>query len=112
MFDDDDVLLASRAATAARYPGPAAFDVSGLALDVGRLPGSAAIVDEAFGDGRVTVFASDANYRSFTWGTQRILWNAMFGPTPHLERATPAALARARAAARGAVDATPEPWRD
>jgi len=112
MFDDDDVLLASPGATTASYPGPARFDSSGLVLDIGRLPGSAAIVDEAFGDGRVTVFGADANYRSFTWGTQRILWNAIFGPTPHLERATPHALAAARAAARSSVDAIPEPWRD
>ena len=107
MFDDDDVLLASPGATTASYPGAARFDSSGLVLDLGRLPGSAAIVDEVFGDGRVTVFGADANYRSFTWGTQRILWNAMFGPTPHLERATPHALAAARG--RGAVERRRDP---
>jgi hypothetical protein len=112
MFANDDVLLASRPATAASYPGLPRFDSSGLVLGLDRLPGSSAIVDEAYGDGRVTIFGFDANFRASTWGTQRILWNVLFGPEPHLSEASAAALARARASARGVVDATREPWRD
>jgi hypothetical protein len=104
MFDDDDVVIAPPRAVAARYPAGRAFRSSGLILAPDGLPGSAAIVDERFGRGRVTIFGFDANFRGHLWGTQRILWNAIYGPAPSgLPAASAAQLRRARAAARAAV---------
>jgi len=101
MFAGDDVLIAPATAAAARYPAGARFASSGLALAPDGLPGSAAIVDEAYGRGRVTIFGFDANFRGETWGTQRILWNAIYGPRPpNLPEPSAAQLRHARAAAR------------
>jgi hypothetical protein len=108
MFDDDDVFLATPETVAASYPPGPRFDASGLVRGLGPLPGSAAIIDEAFRRGRVTVFPFDVNFRAMTWGTQRILWNAVYGPVPRdLERSTPAALAVARRVAAAIGDDVP-----
>ena len=46
------------------------------------LRGTAAVVDEANGDGRVVLFGFDPNYRAFTDGTATMLTNAILGPRP------------------------------
>ena len=63
-------------------PGSANYATSGLALGVGGLAGTSAVADEAVGSGRVVSFASDPNFRAWTQGTQRLLWNAIVGPNP------------------------------
>ena len=50
---------------------------------------TAVVVDERYGAGRVVAFAGEPNFRGFTDGTQKVLWNAVYGPDP-------AAMARAR----------------
>ncbi|MBA2639187.1 MAG: hypothetical protein H0U77_04160 [Nocardioidaceae bacterium] len=55
---------------------------SGFARGAGELGGTAAVVDESYGEGRVVLFASDPNFRGFTSGTQTMVWNAVFGAAP------------------------------
>lgn len=83
-----------------RFPAAGSEDwsVSGFASGAEELAGTAAVVDEPSGDGRVVLFASDPNFRAFTDGTQKILRNALLG-------ADPAALAGS-AAARQAIPPT------
>jgi hypothetical protein len=68
----------------ATYPaaGTADYATSGLALGVRVLAGSAAVADEAVGNGRVISFASDPNFRAWTPGHARLLWNALVTPAP------------------------------
>ncbi|MGH2636322.1 MAG: M14 family zinc carboxypeptidase [Actinomycetota bacterium] len=80
MFADDDTVAARPGAVPLRYPALSAFDTSGLALHTQRLAGQPAAVDEQFGSGRVVLFPFDLNFRGLTQGTQRILWNAVYGP--------------------------------
>jgi len=54
------------------------MDTSGLAEGVEELAGSAVAVDEAVGQGRSLVLSFDPNFRGWTEGTQRLLWNALF----------------------------------
>ena len=56
--------------------------MSGLNEGVGQLAGRAAIADEPVGAGRVVLFSFDPNFRAWTQGTERILWNALVGPDP------------------------------
>ena len=39
-------------------------------------------MDEPYADGRVVAFAGEPNFRAFTDGTQKILWNAIYGADP------------------------------
>jgi hypothetical protein len=84
MYQDDDVMGAGGGASVATYPAgsSAAFGVSGLDEGVGQLAGSAAVADERVGDGRAVLFSFDPNFRAWTQGTERILWNALVGPDP------------------------------
>jgi hypothetical protein len=77
MFSDDDTLTVRPGAAPLRYPDDLA--TSGLALHTQHLAGQPAAVDEAFGDGRVVLFPYDLNFRGMSQGTQRILWNAVYG---------------------------------
>jgi hypothetical protein len=79
MFSDDDTIAVRPDAAPLRYP-PRGLETSGLALHTQRLAGQAAAVDERFGRGRVILFPYDLNFRGLTQGTQRLLWNAIFGP--------------------------------
>ncbi len=78
MFSDDDTIRVRPSAAPLRYPS-AGLATSGLALNTQHLAGQPAAVDEAFGDGRVVVFPYDLNFRGMSQGTQRVLWNAIFG---------------------------------
>jgi hypothetical protein len=78
MFSDDDTLTARPSVVPLRYPEQ--LRTSGLALHTQGLAGQAAAIDETFGRGRVVVFPYDLNFRGLTQGTQRLLWNAVFGP--------------------------------
>ena len=105
-YEYDQVMrLARPSAAAVFYPTGSRFFVSGYERGADELRGTTAVVAERYADGRVVLFAGDPNFRAFTDGTQRILWNAILGgdPAPDgLDAATaPAATARAAAAARG-----------
>ena len=67
-----------------RYPsaGDPDWFVSGFAEGEEQLHGTAAVVDEAYGDGRVVLFGFEPNYRAFTDGTAKLLRNAILGPVP------------------------------
>jgi len=84
MYQDDDVMGAGAGASVATYPASsnAAFGVSGLAEGVAQLAGRSAVADERIGDGRAVLFAFDPNFRGWTQGTERMLWNALVGPDP------------------------------
>ena len=77
---------ASRCSARAPATFPSAADgdfaTSGLTLGVGALGGTTAVADEAVGAGRVVSFSFDPNFRAWTQGTQRLLWNAIVGPNP------------------------------
>jgi hypothetical protein len=79
-----------------RFPpaGSQDFFVSGFADGEEELGGTAALVDEPAGEGRVVLLSVEPNFRAFTDGTQKVLRNAILGPDP-------AAAPAARAAARG-----------
>jgi hypothetical protein len=80
MFSDDDTIEVRPGAAPMRYPSLANLETSGLALHTQRLAGQPAAVDEAYGSGRVVLFPYDLNFRGLTQGTQRLLWNAIYGP--------------------------------
>jgi hypothetical protein len=62
--------------------GHADFFVSGFSRGAEELGGTAAVVDEPFGTGRVILLGSDPNYRAWTVGMQKVLRNAILGPDP------------------------------
>ena len=88
---------------AAWFPaaGTQDFYVSGFADGEEELGGTAAVTDEPAGSGRVVLFASEPNFRGYTTGTQKVLWNALFGADPWH-----ASAAKARSSARAAVERT------
>jgi hypothetical protein len=99
MYDNDNRMTAGLGTAAAIFPATA--PTSGLAIGVEELYGSAAIVDERVGSGRAIVFSFDPNFRAWSEGTQRILWNALFGVDP---KPVAAASAEERTAAVGRAD--------
>lgn len=84
MYVNDAVMTPGLGQAAARFPalGDPVFHTSGLAIGVDELANTAALVDEAVGSGRSVVFSFDPNFRGWTEGTQRLLWNALYGPNP------------------------------
>ena len=78
----EDVLEpSSTGINAGTYPGRAPeFWSSGYAEGAEVLRGSAALVDEALGDGRVVLFSSEPNYRAYTDATAFLLANAISYP--------------------------------
>ena len=82
MYQDDRTMQPGLGTAVATFPAPGTPDyaTSGLAIGVDTLAGTAAVVDEAVGDGRVVAFSIDPNFRAWTQGTQRLLWNAIVGP--------------------------------
>jgi hypothetical protein len=111
-YVDDDVMTPGLGSEAVYYPPASSGDffVSGYAKRPDQLGGTAAVVDEPVGAGRSVVFSFEPNFRAFTEGTQRLLWNAIFGPNPGGPRGSEAgssARAAAERAARAAVAALP-----
>jgi hypothetical protein len=81
LFDNDDIVRhAPTGAEVAWYTKPVV--TSGLMTDYDRaiVEGTPAILDDSYGDGRVIVFPFDPNYRLYTIGMERVIWNAIFGP--------------------------------
>jgi hypothetical protein len=97
MYEYDDVWAAANPdSVAARYPAAGDEDwfVSGFAEGEEELHGTAAVIDEAYGAGRVVLFGFDPNYRAFTDGTAKMLSNALLGDEPR-RRSTAKAFPRA-----------------
>ena len=109
LFDDDDVVVHTAAGTApVTFPTGASGDfyVSGFTYGEAQLYGTAAVVDEAVGAGRVVLMPSDPNARGHSEGMSRVLWNAVLGPDPARRgRAATAGSAERVAAERAARDA-------
>ena len=80
---------------------------SGYATGSERLAGSAAMVDEALGTGRVLLFTSEMNFRAWTDGTAFLLANAIAypekAPAPRLNLASRQARPQLRAAMRSSL---------
>ncbi|HET9672313.1 MAG TPA: M14 family metallopeptidase, partial [Actinomycetota bacterium] len=104
MFEDDPVMTARLGDAPVTFPAAASEDffVSGLDAGAEQLAGTAAVVDEAVGDGRATVLTFDPVFRGWTDGTQRILWNAIAGTDPFPGAAAAAGSAERLAAERAA----------
>ena len=81
-YDYDVVMKASNQAhVAARFPvsGSEDFFVSGFARGASELGGTAAVIDEPVGSGRIVSFSTDPNFRAWTVGMQKMLRNAVLG---------------------------------
>lgn len=78
-YEYDAVMTANRRSVVFGYPRGKDFFVSGYERGADELRGTAAVVAERYADGDVVAFAGDPNFRAFTDGTQRILWNAIKG---------------------------------
>jgi hypothetical protein len=97
-YDYDLVLRASDSShVAAQFPAATSEDffVSGFARGEEELGGTAAVVDEPVGSGRVVLFASDPNFRAWTVGMQKVLRNAVLGPDPWATAAAAGSAVRA-----------------
>ena len=81
---------ADPASVVVKFPDPSSprWFVSGFEDGAEELGGTAAVVDEPYAGGRVVAFAGEPNFRAFTDGTQKILWNAIYGSDPS-RRAVP-----------------------
>ena len=109
-YEYDNLMRASNPAdVAVAFPAADSDDffVSGFATGEEELGGTAAVIDEAVGDGRAVVFSVEPNFRAFTNATQRLLWNAVTGKDPRRAKAAEAGSAaraqrEARAEARAA----------
>jgi hypothetical protein len=108
-YDYDVVMRASDPShVALRYPAAASpdFFVSGFARGEEELGGTAAVIDEPVGAGSVILSSTDPNFRDWTVGMQKVLWNAVLGPdafTGVAARAGSAARANKENAARSAA---------
>lgn len=81
-FNAGDPVLEPGGGTAVvRYPSGGGF-VSGYVEHVEPLRGTPALVDAAFGAGRVALFAGDPSFRAYVEGGQRLLANALLAPPP------------------------------
>ena len=81
-YDYDIVMTTSNAShVAARFPafGSEDFFVSGFARGESELGGTAAVIDEPVGTGRIVLFSTDPNFRAWTVGMQKMLRNAVLG---------------------------------
>ncbi len=83
-YEYDNVMHAAKKDVAVSFPSAKGkmWQISGFSRGARELAGTAVVVDERFGQGRVVSFAADPNYRGYTDGTQKILWNAIYGGNP------------------------------
>jgi hypothetical protein len=109
VFYDYDIVMnaSSPSHVAARFPafGSADFFVSGFARGESELGGTAAVIDEPVGSGRVVLFSTDPNFRAWTVGMQKMLRNAVLGPDAFAGTAARAGSAARAAAEKAAKDA-------
>jgi hypothetical protein len=117
-YDYDLVMRASDPShVALRYPAAASpdFAISGFARGEEELGGTAAVVDEPVGAGRVIVSSTDPNFRAWTVGMQQVLWNAVLGPeafagvAAHAGSATRASKEKAAHSAAASIAALESP---
>ncbi|HET9322414.1 MAG TPA: M14 family zinc carboxypeptidase [Gaiellaceae bacterium] len=112
VFYDYDLVMTASSPThvAARFPayGSEDFFVSGFARGESELGGTAAVVDEPVGAGRVVVFSTDPNYRAWSVGMQKMLRNAVLGPDAFAGAAARAGSRTRAGAERAAKDAAAE----
>ncbi|MQY02877.1 M14 family zinc carboxypeptidase [Actinomadura macrotermitis] len=106
-FYSYDVVMrqADPAKVAVAYPAAGSPDwfVSGFERGSAELGGTAAVTDEAVGKGRTVLFGGEPNFRAFSDGTAKLLYNAVLGPDPQARASAMAAPAPAAAAARQAA---------
>lgn len=77
----ENVLTPSKdGANAVLYPGKSGMWSSGYSEGENVLVGSAGLVDEKLGQGRVVLFSGEPNFRAFTEGPQLFLLNAIVYP--------------------------------
>jgi len=107
MYLDDRTMQPGLGAAVGTIPGPADLDfaTSGLAVGVETLAGTSVLADEAVGNGRVISFSIDPNFRGWSQGTQRLLWNAIVGPDPSAAAGLFAGSRERAAAEKAAQDA-------
>src|SRR6185436_17481616 len=84
MYQDDARMAPGLGSAVGTFPafGDPDYATSGLTIGVQTLAGTSVVSDEAVGSGRVISFSIDPNFRGWTQGTQRLLWNAIVGPDP------------------------------
>jgi hypothetical protein len=84
VFYDYDLVMRASDPSHIAFSFPAAtspdFFVSGFARGQEELGGTAAVIDEPVGAGSVILSSTDPNFRAWTAGMQKVLWNAVFGP--------------------------------
>lgn len=88
----DDVMRASDPDhVVASYPDPGSPDwfVSGFQSGADELGGTAALISEPVGDGRVVVSANALNFRAYTDGTARFVRNAIVAPALGISSGVP-----------------------
>jgi hypothetical protein len=104
-YEYDNVMKAPDRDVAVRYPSRHSrlWQVSGFARKARELGGTAVVVDAPYRGGRVVSFAADPNFRGYTDGTQKILWNAIYGPDPQSKGTVTAIPAKRLAAAKAAT---------
>jgi hypothetical protein len=107
MYLDDRTMQPGLGDAVATIPGAADpdFATSGLAIGVDTLAGTLVLTDEAVGNGRVISFSIDPNFRGWTQGTHRLLWNAIVGPDPSAAAGLFAGSRERAAAEKSALDA-------
>lgn len=107
-YDYDLVMTASNPTqVAARFPafGSEDFFVSGFARGESELGGTAAVIDEPVGAGRLVLFSTDPNFRAWTVGMQKMLRNAVLGADAFAGTAARAGSQARAAGERAAKDA-------
>ncbi|MEO8328758.1 MAG: M14 family zinc carboxypeptidase [Candidatus Nanopelagicales bacterium] len=82
MYTSDGIVRSRDAVV--RFPSTDSpdFATAGKAKRMSMLTGASVVSDEAVGQGRVVSFSIDPNFRAWTLGTERMLWNAITGPDP------------------------------
>ncbi|MFD0691355.1 M14 family zinc carboxypeptidase [Actinomadura fibrosa] len=102
-FTSYDPVMRASTGVVASYPAVDSPDwfVSGFQSGASELGGTAAVVDQPVGRGRSVLFAAEPNFRAFSDGTAKLLYNAVLGANPR-NAAAPQPSATAKAAEQAA----------